>query len=197
MPIGSHTYQRAETRNEDFHHDSKFLGVLLLGVLSYLLSFRVIIKMLISLNWDFTLGWNMLITGITFCLAILSVIYGYRFTKSKNKVVAYRIMIIAALILLAVTGFSFLYGLIISIILSNLTVILLGAFLFWSGLNELDRRYFWLGLGLLVLEIGSRFFEYDTGLLLKSLAFVLAGLALIIGGVWFEKRYQKQVTDRE
>lgn len=77
----------------------------------------------------------------------------------------------------------------------NAFVVLFGAYLFWKGLSALDRRYFWMGLALFILIVVSRFFEYDTGLLWKSVAFILAGVGLIYGGMLFEKKRKKVLKD--
>ncbi|NDJ18486.1 DUF2157 domain-containing protein [Myxacorys almedinensis] len=50
-----------------------------------------------------------------------------------------------------------------------------------------DRSAFWFGIVLLILQIFSRMLEYDTGLLLKALAFVLCGVGVIGAGLWFER----------
>lgn len=57
----------------------------------------------------------------------------------------------------------------------------------WTGLERADRNAFWFGLGLLSIQVLARFMEFDTGLLLKSLAFVGWGLGLIFVGLWFER----------
>lgn len=56
-----------------------------------------------------------------------------------------------------------------------------------QGLAEANRGLFWCGLVLLALHILSRMLEYETGLLLKSLSFVLCGLGVILFGLWFER----------
>jgi uncharacterized membrane protein len=56
-----------------------------------------------------------------------------------------------------------------------------------EGLAEGQRSLFWSGLILLTLQILSRTLEYDTGLLVKSLAFLLCGIGIILIGLWFER----------
>jgi len=56
-----------------------------------------------------------------------------------------------------------------------------------QGLADANRGIFWCGLVLLALHILSRMLEYETGLLLKSLSFVLCGLGVILFGLWFER----------
>ncbi len=57
----------------------------------------------------------------------------------------------------------------------------------WTGLERADRNAFWFGLGLLSIQVFSRFLEFESGLLLKSLAFISWGVGLIVVGLWFER----------
>ncbi|MEN9221809.1 MAG: DUF2157 domain-containing protein [Thermostichus sp. BF3_bins_97] len=70
------------------------------------------------------------------------------------------------------------------------TLLLLGfsAVLCWEGLQQGQRGRFWQGLLGLTLVALTRFFEYDTGLLLKSVALVSSGLGVILIGLQFERR---------
>ncbi|MDX2271355.1 MAG: DUF2157 domain-containing protein [Cyanobacteriota bacterium] len=79
-----------------------------------------------------------------------------------------------------------LYGL--SVIFINFALCGMGVSLMWQGLQLAQRWRFWLGLLTLTLAIITRFFEYDTGLLLKSLAFVTCGVGVIVAGINFERR---------
>ncbi|MEB3356227.1 MAG: DUF2157 domain-containing protein [Synechococcales bacterium] len=69
----------------------------------------------------------------------------------------------------------------------NGLLFLLGAGLMREGLGDGTRRQFWLGLILLTLQILSRVLEYETGLLLKSLTFLLCGVGVMAIGLWFER----------
>lgn len=66
----------------------------------------------------------------------------------------------------------------------------------WDGLARAARAPFWTGVGLLTLQVACRFMEFDTGLLLKSAAFVAWGLGLIGAGLWFEKLRAGQKAKR-
>jgi hypothetical protein len=48
------------------------------------------------------------------------------------------------------------------------------------------RLAFWLGSLYLVLLILSRFLEYETSLLVKSVAFLACGVTVIIAGIQYE-----------
>jgi len=76
----------------------------------------------------------------------------------------------------------------------NVLLSLLAGGLIHQGLTRGQRQAFWGGMMLLTLQILSRMLEYDTGLLFKSFVFVLCGVGVIAGGLWFERHlsiYQK------
>ena len=74
---------------------------------------------------------------------------------------------------------------------ANLALIGVVGALIWDAVEGADRRAFWLGLGLLCLVLMSRFLEWDTHLMIKSAVFVLCGVAVLVGGVRFEKHLQE------
>ncbi len=72
----------------------------------------------------------------------------------------------------------------------NLLLFGLACTLVWSGLQLGTRWYYWVGLLAITLQILSRFFEYDTGLLLKSIVLIVCGIGTIAAGISFERRLQ-------
>jgi FtsH-binding integral membrane protein len=114
--------------------------------------------------------------------------YGYLSRKEQREHTSYLIIALSGIILAAIGILRGPGAMPVGTVAANLVVIVLGGYLFWKGLNELDRSYFWIGMGLLIAEVTGRFFEYQTGLLWKSAAFIFAGLALIYGGILFEKK---------
>jgi len=70
----------------------------------------------------------------------------------------------------------------------NIEMFLLAAGLIRIGLARGIRGTFWGGLVLLTLQIVSRTFEYNTGLLLKSFVFILCGVGVIVAGLWYERQ---------
>ncbi len=69
----------------------------------------------------------------------------------------------------------------------NIEMFLLAAGLIRIGVARGLRGTFWGGLVLLTLQIVSRTFEYNTGLLLKSFVFILCGVGVIAAGLWYER----------
>lgn len=72
-------------------------------------------------------------------------------------------------------------------LMMNFLLFLLAMGLMREGLGEGQRRIFWSGLVLLVLQIVSRTLEYNTSLLFKALVLGLCGVGIILVGLWFER----------
>ncbi|NJL86939.1 MAG: hypothetical protein HC886_14775 [Leptolyngbyaceae cyanobacterium SM1_1_3] len=84
----------------------------------------------------------------------------------------------------------------IATLVFNLLLFLIAVGCIQQGLNRARRVAFWFGIALLTLQVLSRVFEYETGLLLKSLAFGLCGAIVIFVGLWFERYLQRLATRR-
>ncbi len=69
----------------------------------------------------------------------------------------------------------------------NALLFLLAAGLIREGLAHGQRRAFWGGMVLLTLRIINWFILSATGLLFKSLMFILCGVSVIAIGLWFER----------
>ncbi|MGA2322487.1 MAG: DUF2157 domain-containing protein [Sedimentisphaerales bacterium] len=78
-----------------------------------------------------------------------------------------------------------------STVLSNVACLVLSAGLIANSFRAEDRQFFWAGVLFVALVIASRFFEYETGLLIKAVVFITCGIGLILAGVGFEN-YLKQ-----
>jgi len=72
-------------------------------------------------------------------------------------------------------------------VIFNLLLLALAMILISQSVKEGQRFNFWLGIILLVLQIFSRMFEYNTDLILKAIALFLCGIAAIVAGLWFER----------
>lgn len=92
---------------------------------------------------------------------------------------------ISALCLSLALSFGHLFGLVL--VLINLAYFALAAAISWQGLHQGQRWRFWLGLLALTLQILTRFFEYDTGLLLRSVVLICCGVGVILAGLRFER----------
>jgi uncharacterized membrane protein len=63
-----------------------------------------------------------------------------------------------------------------------------------GAVGNLERGPFWMGSLLGGALVVARFFEFDTDLWLKALAFIGAGVALISVGLAFERRVQRRAA---
>ncbi|MEN9519546.1 MAG: hypothetical protein RLZZ381_2134 [Cyanobacteriota bacterium] len=72
-------------------------------------------------------------------------------------------------------------------IIFNLLLLVLAIILISQSVKEGQRFNFWLGIVLLILQIFSRMFEYNTDLILKAIALFICGVAAILAGLWFER----------
>ncbi|MBF0501022.1 MAG: DUF2157 domain-containing protein [Candidatus Riflebacteria bacterium] len=78
------------------------------------------------------------------------------------------------------------------VILVNIAALLLAAAEIRSGMEEASRMRFWSGALLIFLLIVSRFLEYETSLLFKSIAFLSCGVLMIYGGTSYETYIKKR-----
>lgn len=69
----------------------------------------------------------------------------------------------------------------------NLAFLGSAACLIWQSFLVEDRRIFWPGILLVAALVLGRTLEYETGLLIKSVAFTGCGIAVIVAGVAFER----------
>ncbi|MGL5082352.1 MAG: DUF2157 domain-containing protein [Microcoleaceae cyanobacterium] len=74
-------------------------------------------------------------------------------------------------------------------VIFNLQLFLLAAGLIRLGLAQGNRGAFWGGMVLVVLQIVSRTFEYNTELILKALVFTLCGIGVMLAGLWYERHF--------
>ncbi|TVQ21686.1 MAG: DUF2157 domain-containing protein [Leptolyngbya sp. DLM2.Bin15] len=78
----------------------------------------------------------------------------------------------------------------------NILLTLIAIACIQEALSTSNRQGFWWGLLVLVAQIMSRMLEYDTGLLAKSLAFLLCGIGVILAGLWFERYVRTLASSR-
>lgn len=83
----------------------------------------------------------------------------------------------------------------VGIFIANCLLAVLSIGLIRIGIEKALRRNFWFGIILLCLQIMSRTFEYNTGLLLKAFVLALCGIAILALGIWFESYLQNLSTE--
>jgi len=77
-------------------------------------------------------------------------------------------------------------------VLTNVLLIVIAASMIRASFSEEDRRKFWCGAVVLGAVIIGRTLEFETGLLIKAIAFTGSGIGVIVGGVLFEKFMKKR-----
>jgi len=113
-----------------------------------------------------------------------------------SMLVAVMSLVAGGIVGLSVGGVSFADFAFLPTTIYNLMLFISAIALIRQGLNQGNRLNFWLGLGLLSLQIFSRMFEYQTGLIFKSIILILCGLGVVIAGLWFE-RYRRFTISNE
>jgi uncharacterized membrane protein len=88
-------------------------------------------------------------------------------------------------------------GEILFTITTNLAALILASVVIGISLIDEQRSVFWLGSLYLVLLILSRFLEYETSLLVKSAAFLVCGVAVILAGISYEQYIRRNRSSRE
>ncbi|MCI0587547.1 MAG: DUF2157 domain-containing protein [Planctomycetes bacterium] len=93
---------------------------------------------------------------------------------------------ILLLLLMAIPGSGVVVTVAANAILAAFSILLLA-----SAVRSLERGPFWLGVVLAGVLVQTRFFEYETGLLLKAIVFVACGIAVLTVGLAFERRVRE------
>ncbi len=76
----------------------------------------------------------------------------------------------------------------------NILLFFIGFAMLHDGTLLGIRRRFWGGMGIVVIGLVTRMFEYDTDLLLKALVLGVCGIGIIAAGLWFEKKARPSAT---
>lgn len=78
------------------------------------------------------------------------------------------------------------------VLLANLAALIVAAIGIRKGFLEERRSAFWAGTLFLTLLVLTRFLEYETSLLLKSLAFIVCGVLTIAAGSAYERQLRRK-----
>jgi len=175
-------------RFRGFADPAGVLGVSALIAGAYPLSFHELGH--VRSDWYFE-GWMWTVPVGAVCIASLftwAIALKTAIKKASARPLAASVAAAGGLIL--VTIMTLTAELVFTPIFANLALVVLAAGLVGGGTAGGNRGIFWSGLVLAALVIVSRFFEYDTGLMLKAAVFVACGVGVVLGGVMFE-RYLK------
>ena len=141
--------------------------------------------------WQWQGPWLVLLTLLIFSIWTLAA-WGYLGWRQERP---WRLDSLSTrvLTLLLITAFIFFWSAavgpipILATAVFNILLIVIAVGMMRAGLGSGARVPFWWGLVMLTLQILSRVLEYETGLLVKSLIFVICGVGFILVGLWFER----------
>lgn len=149
------------------------------------------------LQWQST--WPVVFTLLVFGVWTLAAWFylGMRPQRSWRLDTASTVLLVCLLITVGILFASFVAGpiTILATTTCNVLLTLMALGMMREGLGAGLRVPFWWGLVMLTLQILSRVLEYETGLLVKSVVFVVCGISVICVGLWFERYVQTLQTD--
>lgn len=181
---------------ESFAPLSRSLAVLFLTVLIYLLSYHYAWETDRSAQsqgiWN---GFALLINLNVLVFAAITLLQWFNLARPRersnrwsfSRIDGLMALLLALLAILTLWHYSIspIQG--VATLVCNILLFVIAIRFLREGLAEGQRNLFWSGMVLLTLQILSRTLEYDTGLLLKSLTFLLCGIAVMTIGLWFER----------
>ena len=196
LPWQSRRSSQLSVAVESFQPLAQSLALVYLGVLFYLLSFQGFWQSIAQTN-NFTqpqeFNWLPLLDILI--LSSLALFEWWQLLgKMQHSQPRENLVTVAIGIWLAIAAVVTCWHTIITPIswiataIFNLLLFLLAAGIIRAGLAQGERRAFWGGIVLLTLRVLSWFLLSPTGLLFKSLMFILCGVGLIFVGLWFERR---------
>ena len=180
-------FHRTTGNKPEFGNPLAMLGLVVLAGCSYVWSFHYV--------WDhsWTQQWRafywLLPTGVALALGVALLIQSWTSPRS-DRLFSYAILLA---LLLSIGAVVLSRGRIaLPTVAMNLAALLFAAISIGKGIADQRRLAFWAGTLFLVLLILSRFFEYETGLLLKSAAFIGCGVLILFAGLAYERFLQRR-----
>ena len=186
---------RASEQRLEFANLTSGFGLGLLAVAAYVWSFHDLWEGLVfgsmASVWAF----------LFFALAIGFSFLAWRRAKGSHVLLTAGVLLVGGILctrsLLSALSGNAPDGALLFTIVTNLAALIVAAVIIGVGLIEERRIAFWLGSLYLVLLILSRFLEYETSLLVKSAAFLACGIAVIVGGISYEKYLRRNTASTE
>jgi uncharacterized membrane protein len=180
-------FHRTTGNQPAFGNPLATLGLIVLAACSYIWSFHF----LWDRNWydQWRAFYWLLPTGAAIAVGLSLLIQSWTSPRSE-RVFSYAILLA---LLLSLTATVLGRGRIaLPTVAMNLAALLFAGIGIGKGIRDQRRLAFWLGTLFLVLLILSRFFEYETGLLLKSAAFIGCGALILFAGITYERFLQRR-----
>jgi len=188
---------------KSFAAPSMVLGTLFAAFNAYILSFKGLAREVDFAgieNWMWTIP-----VAAGYIIAVIMWVYCFRLMLQNHQIRPISISVLAStvLVLLGIIAKIFLLekwsynDYLFVVIASHFACLALCIGLLASSFLIENRHIFWAGILLAALIITTRFFEYETGLLLKAAVFTACGVSLILAGVKFENYLKKRRLTNE
>lgn len=181
-------------QSDEFDPIARSLALVFLGILYYWFSFNFIWQGTLE-NVRTELGWWDFLTFLdTFLYGFVAVWAWIGLGRQANSPY-WRLSLATTLIAtsLLMTGVLVWWHLgiapigAVTVVAFNLLLFALSLGLLRYGTTQGKRGSFWGGIVLLALQILTRMIEYDTSLIAKAVVLFATGIAVMVGGIWFEK----------
>jgi uncharacterized membrane protein len=172
---------------KSFGSPAIFLGYVAVSIPVYLCSFREVAEDMLyadnALGRDsFPQALPALAAFVIAMLLVTPAILRSRHNAALTKVFSVVMVTFGLYLIGSISGSQFIFA-----GLANIALLALAVVLIWIARDLGDRRLFWSGIIMVALMVVSRSFEYETGLIIKAIAFTAGGVAVIVAGVVFEK----------
>lgn len=184
-----------------FSAPARFLGVALTAGLAFLVSFREVAEELTDYHhhyyyrfdadtdpvWMLPAGAFLVVSVVTWTLAVRRMVLAKELKPVDLGCLAALVLVLIGLAVGVLSGERM-----VVVVAAVAACLSLAGGLAWGGYVKGSRALIWTGVVLGVLALAPRFFEYSTGLLTKSVAFLAGGVALIAIGTRIEKFLAKR-----
>lgn len=188
---------------KSFTAPAMVLATILMALNAYMLSFKGPAREVQfgrGENWMWTIP-----VAAAYIMAIIMWVYVFKSMLQNRRIrlISISILVSTVLLLVGIIVKTFLPGswiyddYLFVVITSHLASLVLCIGLIANSFLAEDRNFFWAGIIFAALIITTRFFEYETGLLLKSAVFTACGIGLIFAGITFEHYLKKRRLPNE
>jgi uncharacterized membrane protein len=176
-------FHRATGIRKEFGAPASNLGLATLAYAAYLWSFHW------AWRWSDNIDWNhfywLIPAGFAVAIGVALLAKAWaRMDESQRRSAA---GVAAASLLLCLSPLLNRFGETLPTVVVNAAALVIAAALIGKGIVEERRLAFWAGSIFVATLIVSRFFEYESSLLLKSAAFIVCGAVTMLAGVAYEK----------
>jgi len=176
-------FHRAIGIRKEFGAPASNLGLATLAYAAYQWSFHL------AWRWPEDIAWNHLYWLIPagFAVAIGVALLAKAWSRMDESQRRSAAGVAAASLLLCLSSPLSIFSVTLPTVMVNAAALVIAAALVGKGIVEERRLTFWAGSLFVATLIVSRFFEYESSLLLKSAAFIFCGVVTIFAGVAYEK----------